>query len=63
MTGSGGTEPKQRATRKMKRLRSENKMGFWWKKYGYDGPRYCQRCSELFRDHIIRQFSNSAVRF
>eukprot|EP01046_Picozoa_sp_COSAG06_P056641 COSAG06_NODE_10781_length_1617_cov_16.277972_2_plen_429_part_00 len=60
VTGSGGTEPKQRATRKMKRLRSENKMGFWWKKYGYDGPRYCQRCSELFRDHIIRQFSNSA---
>ena len=24
------------------------------------GPPYCQRCSEIFRDHIIRQISNSA---
>ena len=51
----GATAKKQRATRKMKNVRSENKMGFWWRKYGYDGPRYCQRCSEVFRDHIIRQ--------
>ena len=28
--------------------------------YGYAGPLYCQRCSELFRDHIIRQYSNTA---
>ena len=52
---SPGVAKKQRATRKMKNARSENKMGFWWRKYGYDGPRYCQRCSEVFRDHIIRQ--------
>lgn len=32
----------------------------WWASYGYSGPSYCQRCSEVFRDHIIRQFSNSA---
>jgi hypothetical protein len=49
-----------RKRRQMKRIRTENKLGCWWKKYGYAGPRYCQRCSELFRDHIIRQYSNSA---
>ena len=49
-----------RKRRQMKRVRTENKLGCWWKKYGYTGPRYCQRCSELFRDHIIRQYSNSA---
>ena len=31
-----------------------NKMGKWWKSYGYEGPDYCQRCSEVFRDHIMR---------
>ena len=36
------------------------RLGRWWKKYGYRGPAYCQRCSELFRDHIIRSLSNSA---
>lgn len=36
------------------------RLGKWWKKYGYSGPAYCQRCSELFRDHIIRSLSNSA---
>jgi len=24
------------------------------------GPAYCQRCSEVFRDHILRSLSNSA---
>ena len=27
---------------------------------GYDGPPYCQRCSEVFRDHLMRQTPNSA---
>ena len=50
----------QRQRRIMKKTRRVNKMGMWWKKYGYVGDAYCQRCSELFRDHIIRQLSNSA---
>ena len=32
----------------------------WWSGYGYAGQAYCQRCSEVFRDHLIRQKSNSA---
>ena len=37
--GEGG----QRRRRQMKRSRSSNKMGMWWKKFGYAGPLYCQR--------------------
>jgi hypothetical protein len=29
--------------------------GNWWRNLGYGGPPYCQRCSEVFRDHIMRQ--------
>jgi hypothetical protein len=50
----------QRQRRIQKKTRRVNKMGMWWKKYGYVGHAYCQRCSEPFRDHIIRQMSNSA---
>ena len=50
----------RRRRRQMRNGRSKNKLGMWWKKYGYEGPLYCQRCSEIFRDHIIRQISNSA---
>jgi hypothetical protein len=32
----------------------------WLSGYGYAGEPYCQRCSEIFRDHLIRQKSNSA---
>ena len=35
-------------------------MGNWWRGYGYAGAPYCQRCSEVFRDHLIRQKPNSA---
>ena len=58
--GPGGERVQRRALRKVKRGRSINKVGKWWKMYGYNGPPYCQRCSEVFRDHIIRQISNSA---
>eukprot|EP01047_Picozoa_sp_COSAG01_P079976 COSAG01_NODE_15374_length_1345_cov_2.270465_2_plen_297_part_01 len=44
----------QRRKRSMARKRSRLRLGMWWKKYGYGGPPYCQRCSEVFRDHIIR---------
>ena len=57
---SAGAGVQRRALRKVKRGRSINKVGKWWKMYGYNGPPYCQRCSEVFRDHIIRQISNSA---
>lgn len=40
--------------------RKVQKMGGWLKKYGYSGPDYCQRCSRIFRDHLIRQRRNAA---
>ena len=59
-SAGAGERVQRRALRKVKRGRSINKVGKWWKMYGYSGPPYCQRCSEVFRDHIIRQISNSA---
>ena len=41
-----------------KKGRSANKRSQWWKQYGYSGPAYCQRCAEVFRDHLIRKKSN-----
>ena len=49
-----------RKRREKKQERQRNRSGKWWRKFGYAGPAYCQRCSETFRDHIIRQISNSA---
>jgi hypothetical protein len=49
----------RRHRRRMKKPRLSRKLGIWWRKYGYSGKAYCQRCSEIFRDHIIRGFSNS----
>ena len=49
-----------RKRRRMKKTRSSNTLGKWWRKYGYCGAAYCQKCSELFRDHLLRQISNSA---
>ena len=54
------TDVKQRRRRQMERERNRLKLSKWWKSYGYNGPKYCQRCSEVFRDHIMRQLSNSA---
>eukprot|EP01052_Picozoa_sp_SAG31_P038722 SAG31_NODE_5226_length_2662_cov_1.657956_4_plen_302_part_00 len=34
--------------------------GKWWRDYGYRGGAYCQRCSEVFRAHLLREKSNSA---
>lgn len=31
-----------------------------WALFGYAGEPYCKRCSELFRDHLLREVSNSA---
>lgn len=47
------TNLKQRSRRLTKRKRSSVKLGKWWTSYGYRGPSYCQRCSEVFRDHIV----------
>lgn len=51
---------KTRRRRMLKRERQRPKFGNWWKQDGYRGPTYCQRCSEVFRDHIMRQKPNSA---
>jgi hypothetical protein len=36
------------------------KFGKFWQSIGYSGDFYCRRCSEVFRDHMVRQNSNSA---
>jgi hypothetical protein len=61
-TASSLIEGKTRTRRKRKveGVRKTYKMGKWWRVYGYGGEAYCQRCSEVFRDHIMRQKSNSA---
>ena len=51
---------KTRRRRKRKGGRHGVRLGRWWRKFGYSGPAYCQRCSEVFRDHIVRQLSNTA---
>ena len=55
-----GEEIRQRCFRNRKDARQHNRQGKWWSSVGYDGEPYCQRCSEIFRDHIIRKMSNSA---
>ncbi len=51
---------KTRMRRKRDAPRRKHRFGRWWRMFGYDGPMYCQRCSEVFRDHLMRQTSNSA---
>lgn len=57
-----GAEPgrKTRRVRPKAVSRTTQKHGRWWQTLGYGGPAYCQRCSEVFRDHIIREKPNSA---
>eukprot|EP01043_Picozoa_sp_COSAG02_P054427 COSAG02_NODE_6162_length_3756_cov_27.047033_2_plen_381_part_00 len=59
-SSSGGEEIRQRCLRHRKDVRRHNRQGKWWSSVGYNGEPYCQRCSEIFRDHIIRTMSNSA---
>eukprot|EP01043_Picozoa_sp_COSAG02_P014655 COSAG02_NODE_607_length_19608_cov_33.568968_14_plen_386_part_00 len=59
-SNSGGEEIRQRCFRNRKDARRHNRQGKWWSSVGYNGEPYCQRCSEIFRDHIIRTMSNSA---
>lgn len=51
---------KTRMRRKRETPRRKQRFGRWWRMLGYDGPPYCQRCSEVFRDHLMRQTPNSA---
>jgi hypothetical protein len=51
---------KTRMRRKRDVPRQKQRFGRWWRMVGYDGPPYCQRCSEVFRDHLMRQTPNSA---
>jgi hypothetical protein len=57
---AAGDEVRQRCFRNRKDARRHNRQGKWWSSVGYSGEPYCQRCSEIFRDHIIRTMSNSA---
>jgi hypothetical protein len=51
----GRREQRRRKTATRKRQR-----GHWGYHAGYSGPKYCQRCSEVFRYHIMEQMPNSA---
>ena len=55
-----GRERKTRRRRKSVKTRGVHRFGKWWAGVGYSGDFYCQRCSEVFRDHLMRQKSNSA---
>jgi hypothetical protein len=30
-----------------------HRLGMFWRKFGYDGPPYCSRCSSVFRAHMV----------
>eukprot|EP01047_Picozoa_sp_COSAG01_P019043 COSAG01_NODE_1047_length_11943_cov_30.026762_7_plen_468_part_00 len=49
-----------RQQRRRKTATRKRKLGCWGYQAGYSGPRYCQRCSEVFRFHIMEQKPNSA---
>jgi hypothetical protein len=51
---------KTRLRRDRKQPRKLQKLGSFWKSYGYTGPKYCQLCSEVLRDHLFRRIPNSA---
>lgn len=51
---------KTRTRRRRDVPRKRQRFGRWWRKAGFNGPPYCQRCSEIFRDHLMRQAPNSA---
>lgn len=40
--------------------RKDNRLGSWYRKYGYAGPRYCKACSEKFNSHMLRQNAQAA---
>lgn len=33
----------------------QHRIGHFWKKLGYDGPAYCNRCSSSFRAHMLME--------
>ena len=35
--------------------RKDNRLGMWYRKYGYDGDPYCKACSESFKSHLVQQ--------
>eukprot|EP01052_Picozoa_sp_SAG31_P000978 SAG31_NODE_31_length_32474_cov_18.308139_2_plen_274_part_00 len=48
-------------TLKSKRRRRTQKLGRWWRKYGYNGPPYCQRCADTFSNHVMRKLTSTSV--
>eukprot|EP01051_Picozoa_sp_SAG22_P018542 SAG22_NODE_3151_length_1902_cov_1.774265_1_plen_478_part_00 len=60
---SGADQQKLRKKTRVRRLtakKTPERFSSWWATLGYRGGRYCKRCSEVFRDHQLRQMSNSA---
>jgi hypothetical protein len=53
--GPYNAEGDTRQKRKMKKQRQGNRVGMWWKKYGYAGKPYCQvpevHVLRIHRDH------------
>jgi hypothetical protein len=41
--------------RQRKYPRKTNKKQYWYKRFGYAGPAYCKRCSEIINNHLLRQ--------
>lgn len=42
-----------------RQCQSHHRLGLFWRKFGYNGPAYCSRCSSVFRAHMVtRTVSN-----
>jgi hypothetical protein len=52
--GSQGDLPTGRCKARDK-PRKDNRLGMWYRKYGYDGQPYCKACSESFKSHLVQQ--------
>jgi hypothetical protein len=37
-----------------------HRLGMFWRKFGYDGPPYCSRCSSVFRAHMVTRTVSEA---
>ena len=51
---------RSRKRRKRPEARKHFRTGNYWRGIGYSSEAYCQRFSEVFRDHLLRQNPNSA---
>ena len=45
----------QKANKERSQPRKSNEMRKWYSHYGYQGPNYCKRCSEVFNNHLLHR--------